>query len=113
MPTTHSRREPARARQPVPAARNRHGRERTRFTPGNSAPFIGRPRCGSRPRACRVKMLRMELGEAIVKLREHEADLKQLGFEHLYLFGSTVRGEAGQTSDVDLFFYYKRGTLGL
>jgi hypothetical protein len=29
------------------------------------------------------------------------------------LFGSTARGEAGKDSDVDLFFDYERGKLGL
>jgi hypothetical protein len=51
--------------------------------------------------------------EAIRKLREHEAELRQLGVQHLYLFGSTARGEAGEDSDVDLFFDYERGKLGL
>ena len=34
--------------------------------------------------------------------REHEAELKALGVEHLYLFGSIGRGDAGADSDVDL-----------
>ena len=51
--------------------------------------------------------------EAITKLREHEAELRQLGVQHLYLFGSTARGEAGEDSDVDLFFDYEKGKLGL
>jgi predicted nucleotidyltransferase len=46
-------------------------------------------------------------------LKQHEADLKRLGVEHLYMFGSTVRGEAKDDSDVDLFFDYQRGKLGL
>jgi len=29
------------------------------------------------------------------------------------LFGSTARGEAGEDSDVDLFFDYEKGKLGL
>ena len=31
----------------------------------------------------------------------------------LYLFGSTARGEAGDDSDVDLFFDHEKGKLGL
>ena len=50
---------------------------------------------------------------AISRLRDHEADLKRLGVEHLYLFGSTARDEAGEESDVDLFFDYEKGRLGL
>ena len=55
----------------------------------------------------------MKRDEAIERLREHEADLKRLGVEHLYLFGSTARGEAKDDSDVDLFFDYEKGKLGL
>jgi uncharacterized protein len=50
---------------------------------------------------------------AIAKLKEHEAELKRLGIEHLYLFGSTARGEAREDSDVDLFFDHPVGSLGL
>ena len=55
----------------------------------------------------------MLCNEAMRKLREHEAELRQLGVQHLYLFGSTARGEAGEDSDVDLFFDYEKGKLGL
>jgi predicted nucleotidyltransferase len=55
----------------------------------------------------------MDRTAAIAKLREHEAELKQLGVEHLYLFGSTARGEAREDSDVDLFFDHPAGSLGL
>ena len=55
----------------------------------------------------------MKRDEAISRLKQHGADLKRLGVEHLYMFGSTVRGEAKDVSDVDLFFDYQRGKLGL
>jgi predicted nucleotidyltransferase len=55
----------------------------------------------------------MKRDKAISRLKQHEADLKRLGVEHLYMFGSTVRGEAKDDSDVDLFFDYQRGKLGL
>jgi uncharacterized protein len=51
--------------------------------------------------------------EARSRLQQHEADLKKLGVEHLYPFGSTARGEARDDSDVDLFFDYEKGKLGL
>jgi predicted nucleotidyltransferase len=51
--------------------------------------------------------------EVIRRLQQHQADLKQLGVEHLYLFGSTARGEAREDSDVDLFFDHEKGKLGL
>ncbi len=55
----------------------------------------------------------MKRDEAISRLQQHEAELKRLGVEHLYMFGSTARGEAGDDSDVDLFFDHEKGKLGL
>src|SRR5271163_4256059 len=55
----------------------------------------------------------MKRDEAISRLQQHEADLKRLGVERLYLFGSTARGEATDDSDVDLFFDHEKGKLGL
>jgi len=55
----------------------------------------------------------MERSEAIARLKQHETELKRLGVEHLYLFGSTARGEARLDSDVDLFFDHLEGSLGL
>ena len=55
----------------------------------------------------------MKRDEARSRLLQHQADLKRLGVEHLYLFGSTARGEAGDDSDVDLFFDHEKGKLGL
>ena len=55
----------------------------------------------------------MKREEIIAQLRRHEADLKRLGVEHLYLFGSIARGDATADSDIDLFFDYEKGKLGL
>jgi predicted nucleotidyltransferase len=55
----------------------------------------------------------MNRDEALRRLRQHEAELKRLGVEHLYLFGSTARGEAKEESDVDLFCDREKGKLGL
>lgn len=55
----------------------------------------------------------MKRDEAIRRLKERAADLKRLGVEHLYLFGSTARDEANDESDIDLFFDYQRGKFGL
>src|SRR5450631_2729147 len=55
----------------------------------------------------------MERDEAMRTLQQHEADLRRLGVEHLYMFGSTARGEATEDSDVDLFFDHEKGKLGL
>jgi uncharacterized protein len=51
--------------------------------------------------------------EAIAKLKRHEAELKALGVDHLYLFGSTARDKAGEDSDIDLFFDHEKGRIGL
>ena len=55
----------------------------------------------------------MERDAAIATLKAHEAELKRLGVQHLYLFGSTARGDARDDSDVDLFFDYEKGELSL
>jgi predicted nucleotidyltransferase len=55
----------------------------------------------------------MERDQAIATLKAHEAELKQLGVQHLYLFGSTARDAARADSDVDLFFDHERGKLGM
>lgn len=55
----------------------------------------------------------MERTEAIARLKAHEAELRQLGVQQLYMFGSTARDEARPDSDVDLFFDYPRGKFGL
>jgi predicted nucleotidyltransferase len=43
-----------------------------------------------------------DLGKALVLLRQHAPELRKRGVEHLYVFGSLVRGEAGPDSDIDL-----------
>ncbi len=55
----------------------------------------------------------MQRDQAIATLKAHEAEFRQLGVQHLFLFGSTARGEAREDSDVDLFFDHERGKLGL
>jgi predicted nucleotidyltransferase len=55
----------------------------------------------------------MTRDEAIARLKQSESVLKEAGVTHLYLFGSTVRGEARPDSDVDLFFDYEREDFGL
>lgn len=55
----------------------------------------------------------MTRGEAIARLRQSEDELTRAGITHLYLFGSTMRDEAGPNSDVDLLFDYEYGRLSL
>lgn len=47
----------------------------------------------------------MKLSIADVKkiISENEAEIRKFGVKEIYLFGSVVRGEAKETSDVDLF----------
>ena len=62
-------------------------------------------------RICYILLMKRE--EILSRLQRHEADLRRLGVERLYLFGSTARGEARDDSDVDLVFDYEKGKLGL
>ncbi len=55
----------------------------------------------------------MKRDAVLAALRAHEAELRRLGVEHLYLFGSVARGDARRDSDVDLFFDHPVGSLGL
>jgi predicted nucleotidyltransferase len=55
----------------------------------------------------------MDRDEAIARLKQHEAELKTPGVQHLYMFGSIARGEAGADPDIDLFFDHERGKLSL
>jgi predicted nucleotidyltransferase len=59
------------------------------------------------------RIMSMTRDEAINRLKKSEDELKRAGVTHLYLFGSTARNEARPDSDVDLFFDYERGTMGL
>ena len=46
----------------------------------------------------------MDRATAINLLKAHEAELRRLGVQRLWLFGSTARREVRADSDVDLFF---------
>jgi predicted nucleotidyltransferase len=51
--------------------------------------------------------------EALSILKRYEAEIRKLGVQHLYLFGSIARDEATADSDVDLFFDYEKEKFGL
>ncbi len=55
----------------------------------------------------------MRRHEAIDLLQRRAAELRALGVDHLYLFGSTARDDARDDSDVDLFFDHEKGRIGL
>lgn len=44
----------------------------------------------------------MSTAELAEKLKAHESELRRLGVERLSIFGSHARGEAGESSDVDV-----------
>ena len=48
----------------------------------------------------------MNRRDAIAQLEAHADDVRALGATSLYLFGSTLRGEATAASDLDLFIEY-------
>ena len=56
-----------------------------------------------------ANMRNMDREQIMAKLREHEAELKSAGFQHLSLFGSYTRGTAVQSlSDVDVLADFDR-----
>ena len=55
----------------------------------------------------------MDRAKVIGLLKQHEDELKRLGVERLYMFGSTARDEATADSDIDLFFDHAKGKLGI
>jgi predicted nucleotidyltransferase len=55
----------------------------------------------------------MNHADVIGLLQRHEAELRKLGVEHLFLFGSMAHDRAKDESDVDLFFDHAKGQLGL
>ena len=52
----------------------------------------------------------MDRAEAITRLRQTADAVRGMGATALYLFGSTVRGEAHASSDLDVFIDYDPDT---
>ena len=52
---------------------------------------------------------RLSRSAAMLRLKQREGDLRDLGVTALYLFGSTARDEAGPNSDVDVFVEHGPG----
>lgn len=55
----------------------------------------------------------MDRDAVIATLRAHEAEIRALGVDALYLYGSVARGEAVPQSDVDFFCEYSRSDFSL
>jgi len=51
----------------------------------------------------------MKRSDALAKLKTCSDAVRDLGATSLYLFGSTARDEAHESSDVDVFIDYERG----
>lgn len=51
----------------------------------------------------------MDSQATLAQLKNLEPQLRQFGVASLYLFGSRAKGEAGVSSDVDLFFERQPG----
>jgi predicted nucleotidyltransferase len=51
----------------------------------------------------------MDRQAAIDAIVRHADDIRARGVAHLFLFGSTVRGESGGDSDVDIFVDLREG----
>ena len=56
-----------------------------------------------------LKSKQMDRDRVIATLREHEAELKSIGIEHLSLFGSRARADDTAESDVDLMAEFEQG----
>jgi predicted nucleotidyltransferase len=50
----------------------------------------------------------MNRNKAVRAIKEHADDIRAFGVSHLYLFGSTARGNAEADSDVDIFVDLRR-----
>ena len=50
----------------------------------------------------------MRKQDAMRRLREHADAIKAIGATSMYLFGSTARDEAGESSDLDFFIDYDK-----
>lgn len=50
-----------------------------------------------------------DVGEILKLLQEYKNELKKFGVRHIWIFGSYVRGEAKETSDVDILVEFEKG----
>jgi len=53
----------------------------------------------------------MDKDLVIAKLREHEAELRAAGAEHVSLFGSVARGDATEESDLDVLVKFSEPVI--
>jgi len=56
--------------------------------------------------------IHMTRADIIAELRNRATDIRALGATSLYLFGSVARGQAAESSDIDLFVDYDPEKFG-
>ena len=56
--------------------------------------------------------MRIDPAAPLARLRAHQAEFEGMGVRHLALFGSQARGNADETSDVDVAVVFDETTRG-
>jgi predicted nucleotidyltransferase len=51
--------------------------------------------------------MKLTTKDVIKVIKENEAEIRKFGVKEIYLFGSVVRGEAKENSDVDFFVVFE------
>lgn len=54
--------------------------------------------------------MKLTLEDVQKTIKNHEAEIRKFGVKEIYLFGSVVRGDAKETSDVDFFVVFENPT---
>jgi predicted nucleotidyltransferase len=83
------------------AGRRQKASETNRFRPRYAGANLGHPSRFEKHRNIGQNRV-MDNRQVISKLREHRDELTAAGIVHLRVFGSVARGEANDSSDVDL-----------
>jgi len=51
--------------------------------------------------------MKLTVQDVVKIIKENEAEIRKFGVKEIYLFGSVVRGEAKETSDVDFLIVFE------
>lgn len=51
--------------------------------------------------------MKLTVQDVVKIIRENESEIRKFGVKEIYLFGSVVRGEAKENSDVDFFVVFE------
>ncbi len=52
--------------------------------------------------------MKLTTQDVIKIIKDNETEIRKFGVKEIYLFGSVVRGEAKETSDVDFFVVFEK-----